>query len=426
MSGRIELLSLISLAVFAVGCSADDRALPVERGPSANETAASESVTRDPVPTVDRDDLDAFMKKAELVDRVGAQFELRDVQYTSPTDAVAWFDGRKSGDTVVSTTDDNWVNASHLLIRYGLAQNLSYLPLGRGAVAIKPQGGSSRGAAPPFVLHASGEAEPLRIGEPRAPDTDSDLLEIDGYDFFWAIDAPVRTLAPDDSMMLESLWATDVEAGEIFPLAGPPPGDVQRSVPGRDDAALIIDGYRGSDEAWRFHTSTDRGQTWQRTDVRLPLGRQRILPDAPASPYAIGPGASQALALADYGIDTPHHLRQLWRTDDEEQFRRVRLHRDQMPFAGMAFAPDGSLLLAEVDDTECLISTPVCTRGGKIWRLPPDGSEPVPLEGGPDLFGHHGTDLLDASGGVIVARTGYDTLAISTDGYTWSEVAPGG
>ncbi|CUR58684.1 hypothetical protein NOCA1160003 [metagenome] len=130
-----------------------------------------------------------------------------------------------------------------------------------------PKGGSSRGA-PPFVLHASGEAEPLRIGEPRAPDTDSDLLEIDGYDFFWAIDAPVRTLAPDDSMMLESLWATDVEAGEIFPLAGPPPGDVQRSVPGSDDAALIIDGYRGSDEAWRFHTSTDRGQTWQRTDVK--------------------------------------------------------------------------------------------------------------------------------------------------------------
>ena len=425
MSGRIELLSLISLAVFAVGCSADDRALPAERGLSASETAASESVTRDRLPTVDRDDLAAFMKKAELVDRVGARFDLRDVQYTSPTDAVAWFDGRKSGDTVISTTDDNWVNASHLLIRYGLAQNLSYLPLGRGAVAIKPQGGSSRGAAPPFVLYASGEAEPLRIGEPRAPDANSDLLEIDSYHFFWAIDAPVRTLAPDDSMMLESLWATDVEAGEIFPLAGPPPGDVQMSVPGRDGAALIIDGYRGSDEAWRFHTSTDRGQTWQQTDVKRPLGRQRILPDAPASPYAIGPGASQALALADYGIDTPHHLRQLWRTDDEEQFRRVRLPRDQMPFAGMAFAPDGSLLLAEVDDTECLISTSVCTRGGKIWRLPPNGSDPVPLEGRPALFGHHGMDLLDASGGVIVARTGYDTLAISTDGYTWSEVAPG-
>lgn len=223
MSGRIELLSLVSLAVFAVGCSADDRALPVERAPSASRTAASESATRDPVPTVDRDDLAAFMKKAELVDRVGAQFELRDVQYTSPTDAVAWFDGRKSGDTVISTTDDNWVNASHLLIRYGLAQNLSYLPLGRGAVAIKPQGGSSRGAAPPFVLYASGEAEPLRIGEPRALDADSDLLEIDSHHFFWAIDAPVRTLAPDDSMMLESLWATDVGGGEIFPLVGPLP-----------------------------------------------------------------------------------------------------------------------------------------------------------------------------------------------------------
>lgn len=104
VSGRIELLWLLSLAVFAAGCSADDRALPAERGPSASETAASESVTRDPVSTVDRDDLAAFMKKVELVDRVGAQFELRDIQYTAPTDAVAWFDGRKSGDTVISTT----------------------------------------------------------------------------------------------------------------------------------------------------------------------------------------------------------------------------------------------------------------------------------------------------------------------------------
>ncbi|CUR58686.1 hypothetical protein NOCA1160004 [metagenome] len=147
ISGRIKLLWLLSLAVLAVGCSADDPALPVERGPSASETAASESVTRDPVPTVDRDDLAAFLKKADLVDRVGAQFELRDVQYTSPTDAVAWFDGRKSGDTVISTTEDNWVNASHLLIRYGLAQSVSYLPLGRGAVAIKPEGGFfSRGS----------------------------------------------------------------------------------------------------------------------------------------------------------------------------------------------------------------------------------------------------------------------------------------
>jgi len=39
VSRRIELLSLLSLAVFAVGCSADDRAVPAERGPSAAELA---------------------------------------------------------------------------------------------------------------------------------------------------------------------------------------------------------------------------------------------------------------------------------------------------------------------------------------------------------------------------------------------------
>lgn len=184
--------------------------------------------------------------------------------------------------------------------------------------------------------------KPLQVGQPRTPDADSDFLEVNLYDFFFAIGAPVRSLAPDDSTVLETLWGADVEAGEIFPLAGSPPGDLQEHIQGREGTVVSVAGYRGADSAWRFETTTDGGHTWRQTDVQLPLGRQRILPDAYASPYAVGPGSFQALAVADYGIDLPLHLRQLWRTDDERQFRRVPLPRDQMPFAGMAFASDGA------------------------------------------------------------------------------------
>lgn len=425
MSERRALVSLLSLALIAAGCSSDEPAPPSEQGQVEVPTEVPEREATDPVSQSSRRKIAAFLQKVKFIERVGAGFDLRDVQYTSPTDAVAWFDGRKSGDTVIATTNDNWTRATQLLVPRDLSDFVTYVPLGRGAVAIKAGDEFSRGSAPPFVLYASGAVKPLQVGQPRTTDSNSDLLEIDTYDFFWAIDAPVRSLAPDDSIVLETLWAADVEAGVIFPLMGSPPGDLQESIPGRDDAVLSVDGYRGMNEVWRFNTSTDGGHTWRQTDVPLPLGRRRILPDAYASPYAIGPGDSQALAVADDGIDMPLRLRQLWRTNDEEQFRRAPLPRDRMPFAGMAFASDGALLLAEVDDTECSISSDVCTRKGRVWRMAPDVSDFNLLEGGPALFGRHGSFLLEASGGVIVAQTGYQTLAVSTDGYTWSEVTPG-
>lgn len=67
--------------------------------------------------------------------------------------------------------------------------------------------------APPFVLYASGEVKPLQVGQPRTPDADSDFLEVNLYDFFFAIGAPVRSLAPDDSTVLETLWGPTSKPG---------------------------------------------------------------------------------------------------------------------------------------------------------------------------------------------------------------------
>ena len=256
------------------------------------------------------------------------------------------------------------------------------------------------------------------------------LLEVNL--FLYAIGAEGLHLQPDDSVESDGQWAADVDAGEIFPLAGSPPGHLRQHVPGRDGAVLSVAGYQKNvgDGVWRFETSTDSGHSWRRTDVLLPRGRKPIWRYADVSrqgvsTHAVGPGHLQAIAMADVLPDLPLYLWELWRTDDEKAFHRVPLPWNRMPFAGLAFAPDGALLLAKVGDTMCSISSPICDRTGRIWRLSPEGSSMKLLSHAPTLFGPHGSVGLDQGGGVIVARTGLRTVAVSTDGNTWSEVTPG-
>lgn len=132
MSGRGALVSLLSLAVIAAGCSSVESAPRSRQGQAVAPTHVPESEARDVVSKSTRDKLAAFVKKTEFIKQVGAGFDLRDVQYTSSADAVAQFEGRKSGDIVIATTNDNWTHASQLLIRRGLAEGVSYVPLGRG------------------------------------------------------------------------------------------------------------------------------------------------------------------------------------------------------------------------------------------------------------------------------------------------------
>jgi hypothetical protein len=353
------------------------------------------------------------------------------VQYTSPTDAVAEFEGPKSDDRVIATTDDNWAHASGLLISWDLADLVDYLPLGRGAVAIKAKSQFGGMSSPPFVLYPSGEVKPLRVTEPRALDADSELLKIDLFDFLYAIGAEEES---------DGLWAADVEAAEVFPLAGSPSGHVWKllpggsppdhlwqHVPGRDGALVSVSGYQRDvdDGVWRFETSTDMGQSWHRTDVRLPIGRTSLYGFG-VSTHAVGPAHLQAIAVVDYRQDGPLSLRELWRTDDEKEFRRVHLPWERMFFGGIAFAADGALLLAEVAPaTHCQSITITCNLPGSIWRLPPEGTEMRLLSDAPGLFGPFWAVGIETSGGVIVARTGLRTIAVSKDGYTWTKVSPG-
>ena len=165
----------------------------VEQPRPSAPTGAPPSTAEEPISEAKLAKLAGFLDKTKTIHRVGARFELRDVQYTSRTDAVAQFldHGPESDDwaSVIATTDDNWAHASGLVISWDLADLVSYLPLGRGAVAIKAEDQSPRRSYPPFVLYPDGEVKPLLVTEPRTPDADSELLEINSLDFFYEIGA---------------------------------------------------------------------------------------------------------------------------------------------------------------------------------------------------------------------------------------------
>jgi hypothetical protein len=378
------------------------------------------------------DKLREFLEKVELLDRVGPEFELRDVDYTSPTDAVAEFLDHRPGANewgrVIATTDDNWAHSSRLYISDDLADLVDYLPLGRGAVAIKAQDQFPRKSYPPFVLYPDGQLAPLRVVEPRALDEDTELLGLGVYNLFAArLQTTPADVATTDTEEPQGLWAVDVEAAELFPIAGSPLGDVLQDIPGRVGSAMSVRGYRNGvgDGVWRFETTTDAGRSWTRTDVSLPLRRKYLWRYADVTTHAVGPGQRQAIAMSDAPEDLPLYLRELWLTDDEQHFDRVRLPWEPMRFGGMAYASDGALLIAEVGGSDRYCDALVCDRPGRIWRLAPDGTEPTLLPRAPRLFGPFWSVGIDFSGGSIVARTGLRTIALSADGYTWTEVRPG-
>ena len=169
------LVALVMLAASMAGCSGSE-------APPRDGTLGPASPTRGsdrPMSQHRLDKLTGFLDKVEFLDQVGPEFELRDVEYTSSTDAVAYFVNirpvREDLGSVIATTDDNWAHSSRIRISEDLADLVDYFPLGRGAVAIKAQDQFPRRSYPPFVLYPDGQVEPLRVVQPRVLDADSEL-----------------------------------------------------------------------------------------------------------------------------------------------------------------------------------------------------------------------------------------------------------
>jgi hypothetical protein len=440
MRGTSWLMVPVALAALAAGCTGDEaRPLAASRGSATPDEAPSQ----DESPRAEKR-FAALLERAEPIEGglVGAGYDLRGVHYTSPTDAAAELtrcNRKRSCTTVIMTTADGWDHAAGVAIPDDLADLVSSIPLGRGVVAIKAK--SQLGpftSYPPFALYPDGRMTLLHIAdEPRALDAASELLP-DNDAFARDIGLPAWALG------------ADVDAAELFGLAPIPrraKGLTFDDVAGREATVVNVSGYHrnGGDEVWRFSESTDDARTWRTTDVPLPLADQVkrrgcFAPDlyGPCGIYrytddyqvAVGPGRSQALALTDvpedFDVPLPDYLRHLWLTDDEKSFRHVPLPWNPMAFAGLAFASDGALLVAEAKDplTFCADSC----RAGRLWRLPSGGDHLTPMADAPALsaVGRDDLFLQDAGGGMIVARTGERTVVVSPDGYTWTEVTPGG
>jgi PBP1b-binding outer membrane lipoprotein LpoB len=84
VSGLRWLVSLVALAVLAAGCSSDEPRPRSEQRQAGAPTQAPESVARDPISKAKLARLAAFLKKVEFINRIGAGFELRDVQSPRP------------------------------------------------------------------------------------------------------------------------------------------------------------------------------------------------------------------------------------------------------------------------------------------------------------------------------------------------------
>jgi hypothetical protein len=332
MRGLLWLVAPVALAALMAGCSSDKARPRTGPSPSASPSSsskASESAAEKAIARVKAAKVAAFVDQAKPIDRGGVRpgFSLDEVQYTSPHDAAASFGNcgktyKRVCTTVIATTHDNWVHATGLYIPDTLADLVDYMPLGRGAVAIKAVDQERGKSYPPFVLYPNGKWKPLRIVEPRASDAGSDLIDIyynGDFSDELGLDA-----GPQDGT-----WAADVDAGEAFALPGSPGGFLWEHVPGRGGAVLSVSGNqnKNGESVWQFAESTDNARTWRQTDVRLPRGGKPLDRYGYTGDYrdAVGPGHLQAIAMADAPQDLPLYLRQLWRTDDEKTFRRVPL-----------------------------------------------------------------------------------------------------
>ena len=142
MRGLLRLVTPVALAALVAGCTSDKARSGTEPSPSAPSSpsvslSSSQSAAEKATARAKAAKVAAFIDQAEPLDRGGVPpgFSLEEVQYTSPTDAVATFGNScKSYDvctTVIATTHDNWAHAAGLFIPDTLADLVTYLASGR-------------------------------------------------------------------------------------------------------------------------------------------------------------------------------------------------------------------------------------------------------------------------------------------------------
>lgn len=428
MPGARPYVALLVLPVLAMGCSGNERepgrapVTPSSPTDATNQASEPTPSTPKPIPQKQLDRLDKLLSNVRFPDRLKPGFELREVHYVSARDAIAEFvrtgGGIDDWATAVAITKDNWRHATTLVVPHSVANGFESVLIDDGAAVVKVGDEYSRRPIPPFVLHPDRTVSPLQTPGRRTLDGNARLLDAERYGFAFGIGHFRST----------RLWAVDVDAAELFPIEGSRFGELWEHVPGRDGAVLSMQGYKRRTQTWRFDTSTDAGRTWHTADVPLPLKGRFPSIYAGVSDHAVGPGHRQTVAMTEALLDLPSLLHGLWQTEDELTFRRVRLPKDFEFFGGIAYASDGALLLAEVQGPTayCGSGDPLaCDRPGRIWRLGPHGAEFELLPEAPQLFGHFGMVGISVSGGMIVARTGHDTVAVSRNGYDWTGVRPG-
>ena len=146
--------------------------------------------------------------------------------------------------------------------------------------------------------------------------------------------------------------------------------------------------------------TTDEGRSWTTRPGPPPN-------DAANASLHVGQDGHMAVTFTGDGA-TIAPFEQLFLSDDNgETWREVRAEHQPSSIGGVAFMPDGQLLIADYVEPQ-------------LWQVTPDGTDLEKVGGDvPPMRS------LWSSGGMLAGQTGGRTLSVSEDGRTWRSVTPG-